>query len=175
MRWTLRSNERSPARGDEDQKVANQPQPHRSARWLEKRIEDKGLRPRFAAYLIVAFWTMAIIVFGVVERLVDPKTFHSIWLGMWWATQTVTTVGYGDIVPQQTIGKVIAVFLMLGGLSLLAVVTGAITSVFVTRAEAERRASGEDPTTKQLEEISAKLETIEAELARLHGGGLPSG
>ena len=154
--------------------MATQPQSRRSARWLDKRIEDKGLRPRFAAYLIVAFWTMAIIVFGVVERLVDPKTFHSVWLGMWWATQTVTTVGYGDIVPQQTIGKVIAVFLMLGGLSLLAVVTGAITSAFVTRAEAQLRASGEDPTTRQLQEISSRLETIEGELARLQRGGLPS-
>jgi voltage-gated potassium channel len=130
-------------------------------------MERKGLRPRFAAYVIVAFWTTAIIVFGVVERLVDPRTFHSIWLGMWWATQTVTTVGYGDIVPQQTIGKIIAVFLMLGGLSLLAVVTGAITSAFVTRAEAERREAGDDPTMRALQEVASKLEAIEAELARL--------
>ncbi len=130
-------------------------------------MERKGLRPRFAAYVIVAFWTAAIIVFGVVERLVDPRTFHSIWLGMWWATQTVTTVGYGDIVPQQTIGKIIAVFLMLGGLSLLAVVTGAITSSFVTRAEAERRAAGDDPTMRALQEMASQLEAIEGELARL--------
>ena len=117
--------------------------------------------------MIVAFWTAAIIVFGVVERLVDPRTFHSIWLGMWWATQTVTTVGYGDIVPQQTVGKIIAVFLMLGGLSLLAVVTGAITSAFVTRAEAERREAGDDPTMQALQEMASKLEAIEGELARL--------
>ncbi len=130
-------------------------------------MERKGLRPRFAAYVIVAFWTTAIIVFGVVERLVDPRTFHSVWLGMWWATQTVTTVGYGDIVPQQTVGKVIAVFLMLGGLSLLAVVTGAITSAFVTRAEAERRAAGDDPTMRALQEMASQLKAIERELARL--------
>ena len=58
----------------------------------------------------------------------DPDTFSSIWLGMWWGVETVTTVGYGDVVPQDTVGKAIAVFLMLGGLSLFAVVTGAITS-----------------------------------------------
>lgn len=150
--------------------MVGQPQSRRSARWLHRRIDRKGLRPRFAAYVIVSFWTVAIIVFGVVERLVDPRTFHSIWLGMWWATQTVTTVGYGDIVPQQTIGKVIAVFLMLGGLSLLAVVTGAITSAFVTRAEAERREAGEDPMTIRLEEMAAQLEAIKGELARLKHG-----
>src|SRR6266496_2406258 len=110
---------------------------NRGGRWLLGRIEKKGLKPRYAAYVVIVFWTLAIIVFGVVERLIDPDTFGSIWLGIWWATQTVTTVGYGDVVPQQTAGKVIAVFLMLGGLSFLAVLTGAITSAFVTRAQAE--------------------------------------
>ena len=58
------------------------------------------------------------------QRLVDPNTFDNVWLGMWWALQTVTTVGYGDVVPVSTAGKLIASFMMLGGLSLLAVVTG---------------------------------------------------
>jgi voltage-gated potassium channel len=87
--------------------MESQSPPHRSERWLDKRIEQKGLRPRDAAYVIGAFWTIAVVAFGVVERLVDPKTFHSIWLGMWWAVETVTTVGYGDIVPNQTAGKII--------------------------------------------------------------------
>ena len=80
---------------------------------MNKRIEQKGLRPRHAAYVIGAFWAIAMVVFGIVERLVVPKTFHSVWLGMWWAVETVTTVGYGDIVPNQTAGKIIAGFLML--------------------------------------------------------------
>src|SRR5215469_8973626 len=114
--------------------------------WLEKRIERRGLRPRDAAYLIGAFWATAVIVFGSLERIVDPKTFHTVWLGMWWALETVTTVGYGDVVPSQTVGKVIAGFLMLGGLSLLAVVTAAITSGFVTHAQRSGgRLAGPDP------------------------------
>ena len=74
------------------------------------------MRPRDAAYLIGAFCAIAVVVFGVLERIVDPKTFHSVWIGMWWPIETVTTVGYGDIVPDQTVGKVIAAFLMLGEL-----------------------------------------------------------
>jgi voltage-gated potassium channel len=140
---------------------------HRSDRWLEKRIERKGLRPRDAAYLIAAFWVIAVVVFGVVERLVDPKTFHSVWLGMWWAVETVTTVGYGDIVPNQTAGKVIAAFLMLGGLSLIAVVTAAITSGFVSRSEAQRRAAGEDPVMQKLGEMAAELREVKAKLDQL--------
>jgi voltage-gated potassium channel len=147
--------------------VDTQPPSRRSERWLEKRIERKGLRPRDAAYLIAIIWAMAVLAFGVVERLVDPKTFHSIWLGMWWAVETVTTVGYGDIVPDQTAGKLIAAFLMLGGLSLIAVVTAAITSGFVSRADAQRRAAGEDPVMQKLEEIAAELRAVKTELDHL--------
>jgi voltage-gated potassium channel len=125
-----------------------------------------GLRPRDAAYLIGAFWAIAVVVFGVVERLIDPKTFHNVWLGMWWAIETVTTVGYGDIVPDQTAGKIIAGFLMLGGLSLLSVVTAAITSGFVSRAEARRRASGEDPVLQKLDQLASELQVVKAELER---------
>ncbi len=139
----------------------------RVERWLDKRTERKGLRPRYAAYLIGTLWAIGVVVFGIVERLVDPKTFHSVWLGMWWAVETVTTVGYGDIVPDQTIGKVIACFLMLGGLSLISVVTAAITSGFVARAEALRRAAGEDPVVEKLDQLALQLQSIKAELDQL--------
>src|SRR5450755_3023921 len=139
----------------------------RSERWLDKRVERRGLRPRDAAYVIGLFWAIAVVVFGVVERLVDPKTFHSVWLGMWWAVETVTTVGYGDIVPSQTPGKIIAAFLMLGGLSLLSVVTAAITSGFVSRAEVQRRAAGEDPVMQKLGEMAAELREVKAKLDQL--------
>ena len=53
----------------------------RPERWLDQRLGRQGLRPRDAAYLIGAFWAIAMVVFGVVERLIDPKTFRSVWLG----------------------------------------------------------------------------------------------
>ena len=136
----------------------------RPERWLDRRLGRKGLRPRDAAYLICAFWAIAVVVFGIIERLIDPKTFHSVWLGMWWAIETVTTVGYGDVVPNQTAGKVIAGFLMLGGLSLLSVVTAAITSGFVSRAETRRRATGEDPVLQKLDQLAAELQALRTEL-----------
>ena len=146
--------------------MANQLHERRSGRWLLRRIERKGLRIRFAAYVIVAFWATLVVVFGVVEYLIDPKTFHSVWLGMWWAIETVTTVGYGDVVPKQTAGKVIASFLMLGGLAVLAVVTGVITSIFVSAAQADRRAAGDDPVMQRLQEMTVQLESLQAELVR---------
>ena len=141
----------------------------RPEKWTEKRIERKGLRPRDAAYMIAAFWAVAVVVFGILERLIDPKTFHSVWLGMWWAVETVTTVGYGDIIPSQTAGKVSAAFLMLGGLSLLAVFTAAITSGFVSRAQAAAAgpAVAEDQLFRKLDELSQQIEAVKDELRRL--------
>ena len=134
---------------------------------IDRRLERKGLRPRVAASVIALLWLAAIVVFGILVRLVDPDSFDNVWLGMWWATQTVTTVGYGDVVPDQTAGQLIAAVLMIGGLSFFAVVTGAITSLFVTRADAERRAEGDDPVLQRLEEIGRQLETLRADLERL--------
>jgi voltage-gated potassium channel Kch len=108
------------------------------------------------------------VVFGVVERLVDPGTFSNVWLGMWWAIQTVTTVGYGDVVPGSTVGKVIAALLMLGGLSLFAVVTGAITSAFVAQRQKDMLGA-QDPITRRLDEMTTRLDALQAEVARLNG------
>jgi voltage-gated potassium channel len=142
----------------------------RSEQWLDDRLGRQGLRPRNAALLIAGFWAVAVIVFGVVERLIDPTTFHTVWLGIWWAIETVTTVGYGDVVPDQTVGKVIAGFLMLGGLSLLSVITAAITSGFVSRAETRRRAAGQDPVMEKLDQLTYELHAVRTELELLRSG-----
>ena len=147
--------------------MAQQSPGPRFERWMERRIERRGLRPRDAAFLVAGFWGLAVGVFGVLERIVDPKTFHSVWLGIWWGVETVTTVGYGDVVPQQTVGKVIAGFLMLGGLSLIAIITAAITSGFVSRAQASRRLAADDRVMQKLDELSLQLQVVKSDLERL--------
>ena len=79
-------------------------------------------------------------------------------------------MGYGDVVPQQTAGKAIAVILMLGGLFFLAVLTGGITSVFVTRAQAETQEAGEEPALNRLGELGTRLQAVRADLSRLDEG-----
>jgi voltage-gated potassium channel Kch len=139
-------------------------------RLVERRVESKGLRPRVAASVIAVLWLIAIAVFGVLERLADPDSFDTVWDGMWWATQTVTTVGYGDVVPDGTAGRLIATVLMVGGLSFFAVITGVITSVFVTRAQAERRRLVADSMDDKLDVVTAELAEIREQLARLGRG-----
>ena len=132
---------------------------------MQTRVQRKGMTPRVAVGLIASFWAVGVVVFGIVEKLIDPKTFDTVWLAMWWGVQTVTTVGYGDVVPGSVAGKIVASLLMFGGLSLFAVVTGAITSAFV--AQAQQRLGHEDPVINRLDEMGAQLDSISAELARL--------
>ena len=129
-------------------------------RWLDRRARRRGLRPRDAALLIVAVWLIAVIVFGVLEHFLDDKTFPTVWLGMWWALQTVTTVGYGDVVPQDSVGRVIASFLLLGGLALLSVVTATITSGFVARAQRESRAGAQAELLTEIRELRACVDAL---------------
>jgi voltage-gated potassium channel len=142
-------------------------------RWIDRRL-GKSLRPRYAARMIAALWLGAVIIFGVTVRIVDPDTFGTVWLAFWWALQTVTTVGYGDVVPQDTAGKVLGAILMLGGLSLLSIITATITSAFVARRQADLLASGDDPVMHELRKIEARLDGIDAELRRLGGEASPS-
>ena len=80
-------------------------------------------------------------------------------------------VGYGVETGLEylvgAVGARIATVLMIGGLSLFAVVTGAITSAFVARAQALARGSEDDPTMSKLVEIETQLAAIKAEVARI--------
>ena len=125
-----------------------------------------GLRPRDAAYLIVAVWLVAVVIFGIVEHLLDDQTFPTVWLGMSWALQTVTTVGYGDVVPHDSVARAIAAFLLLGGLALLSVVTATITSGFVARAQRETGSDTEAELLAEIRQLRARVEELGQRLER---------
>jgi len=154
--------------------MPEQPTPSRMERWIDRKLSSRALRPRYAARVIATIWISTVILFGLVERIVDPDTFDTVWLAFWWAIQTITTVGYGDVVPGSSAGKAIAAILMLGGLSLLSIITATITSAFVARRQAELQAAGTDPIMLRFDELAARLDGIEAEL-RGRGGDAPAG
>jgi voltage-gated potassium channel len=78
---------------------------------------------------------MAILVLGTLMYVIEgPRNgFTSIPVAMYWATVTMTTVGYGDITPHTNIGKLIASFMMLLGWGVLAVPTGIVTAEMTLR------------------------------------------
>ena len=93
---------------------------------------------------------------------------------MWWALQTVTTVGYGDVTPKSTSGRFVGAFVMLEGLAFWAIVTAAITSTFVARAEAQREAEAraeeglaEDRLDSRLGDLSGRMDRVERLLIKL--------
>ena len=122
---------------------------------------------RMAARVIVTATAVVVVVGGVLMRVLDGDEYPNIWVGMWWALQTVTTVGYGDVTPHRASGRIIAAFVMLEGIAFLTIVVAAITSTFVARAAKERdvaQAADEDAAEVRIE---ARLDGIERRLDRL--------
>ena len=122
---------------------------------------------RMAARVIVTATAVVVVVGGVLMRVLDHDEYPNIWVGMWWALQTVTTVGYGDVTPLNRSGRIIAAFVMLEGIAFLTIVVAAITSTFVARAAKERDiAQAADEDTAEVR-IEARLDGIEQRLDRL--------
>jgi len=101
-------------------------------------LQRKPLTAPRAARIIASVTVSMTVIGGVLIHFTDKKTFPNIGDGMWWAVQTVTTVGYGDLVPESTAGRLVAALVMLGGISFLAVITAAIASQFIESAFARR-------------------------------------
>src|SRR4029450_11894593 len=93
---------------------------------------------RTAASVIVTATAVDVVVGGVLMRILDHSEYANVWVGMWWALQTVTTVGYGDVTPRNPSGRIIAAFVMLEGSAFLTIIIAGITSTFVGRAQRER-------------------------------------
>jgi voltage-gated potassium channel Kch len=132
----------------------------RLERWLDGELK-RARSPRGAAIIIAIVTTSITVGAGLAMTVVDRREFPSIGTGLWWAVQTVTTVGYGDHVPANTIGRFVASVVMLLGIGFVTVITASITSAFVTRSREEQ---GALPSPDQLAEIAARLERIETAL-----------
>lgn len=127
------------------------------------RVLARATTPRGAGVVIATVSTSITIVAGVLMTVADHNNFPSVGSGLWWAVQTVTTVGYGDHVPTTLGGRLIAALVMLLGIGFLTVITAAITSTFVSRSRPEQTLSGADSATaEQFRQISERLERIEA-------------
>jgi voltage-gated potassium channel len=137
---------------------------------LERRLDQalaRAATPRGAAIVIATVTTLITIAAGVLMTVVDRTNYPSVGAGLWWAAQTVTTVGYGDSVPTTLPGRLVAVLVMLFGIGFLTVITAAITSSFVARSRRERAPAQADPAiAEQLRELDRRLERIEAALRR---------
>jgi voltage-gated potassium channel len=135
-------------------------------RWLDGQIA-RAQNPRGAAMVIASVTTVMTVAAGLLMTVLDHKNFTTIGQGLWWSVQTVTTVGYGDHVPSNAAGRLMAAAVMLLGIGFLTVITAAITSSFVARARSDLRRGDAAPATEQhVQDILARLDRIEAALER---------
>jgi voltage-gated potassium channel len=118
---------------------------------------------RAATGVIVSATLVVVLGSGVLIWALDHDEYPNIWVGMWWALQTVTTVGYGDVSPTNPSGRIIGAVVMLYGVAFVTIFVAAITSIFVARASAERGIA-EDEAERRIE---AKLGVIDDRLRRL--------
>lgn len=134
-----------------------------------------SLTARRAAGIIAAFTVVVTVAGGVLERLLDHREYPTIGRGLWFALQTVTTVGYGDVTPRDSVGRFIAAVVMLSGIGFLAVITASVTASLLESSRRRFSAQSEADDSRQFDEISERLARIEAALEQQGQGRPPDG
>ena len=145
---------------------------------IERRVR-RIVNARSVTIGLAATFVGLAVVGAIVMRVADPDNFPSVGLAVWWALQTVTTVGYGDVVPTTTAGQVVGGIEMVIGVAFIGFVTAGVTSTVIQRGQAEAqdadRARSERNTqtiidaltqTRQaVAELGKRLDEIESKIS----------
>lgn len=139
------------------------------AYWNEANMLMRSLyssRRKIIVFLLTIF--VAANVFGVLLYVVEGPEhgFTSIPKAVYWAVITITTVGYGDVVPQTPLGQAIATLVMLVGYSVIAVPTGIFTSEVLMELQRQR-------SDRHCRDCAASGHESDARFCRHCGSGLP--
>jgi voltage-gated potassium channel len=120
---------------------------------LRQLLSLEGMK--YAALVAVA----TVLVGGAIFANVEADRHLTTWDGLWWAVTTVTTVGYGDVVPHSDGGRIIAMMIMLVGIGFVALLTAFIADRFIH----QQQASGEkeDRILAELRRIGSRLDDLE--------------
>lgn len=97
----------------------------------------------FLFSILIAY--IAAVQITITERDVANSNIKSFGDGLWWAVTTVTTVGYGDKFPTTSLGRFLAVGLMLVGISLMGVITASVAAWFVKMSQEDSEKQLESP------------------------------
>ncbi len=139
--------------------------------WLTRLVvSERAVVSRRALRFVFTATVLLILGGGVAVSISDPHEFNDPWLGLWWAATTVTTVGYGDVVPDSVAGRIVGGVLMFGGIGLVSILTAALATALVaetvesdeTQSQAQSRASHPDSAA-----VSESLRLVEQRLAAL--------
>jgi voltage-gated potassium channel len=137
----------------------------RAHRAIDRFLQDPA-SIRTAAWLIIGATITAVVVGGILIRLLDHQEYPTLGRALWFTLQTVTTVGYGDVTPTRVIGRLIGAAVMLTGIGFITVITAAVTSVFV-EASRQRAVKAGDPPDSKATNQDAGLAAIDARLGQI--------
>ena len=121
---------------------------------LEKLFNSRRLRTILAALIFFIF------LFGYLFYISEPEV-RNLGDGIWWALVTITTVGYGDITPLTTVGRVVASSLMFLGLGLIATITAIVSAKFIQNFVDHHT---NDDVLEKLDEMQLELDEIKKKL-----------
>jgi voltage-gated potassium channel len=119
--------------------------------WLNRAVVSGRIIPYLVLFMFAAMTASAIAV-----HFLSPHSFATWGDEFWWAAQTVTTVGYGDVVPATGGGRFIAGIVMFGSVATVSLVTAVVTAGFV--AYQQRRLSHEDERHQELRDALHRIE-----------------
>jgi voltage-gated potassium channel len=129
---------------------------------------------RNAAYVMIVLTVVIVLIGGVVVWVFDRKDFPDLGGALWFTLQTVTTVGYGDNVPTEGVGRLVGAAVMIVAVALVAILTAAITSTFVEAAQRRHRAGIEAQDRASAEQLHRQLDEVVARLAAIEAVLMPS-
>lgn len=127
---------------------------------VSKDVRNLLSRHNLGITLFVCF--VILVVSGLLISGIDPA-FETPIDGLWWAWVTVTTVGYGDLVPATTEGRIFGSVLILMGIGMFSMLTASFSVFFIEQDEREI-SEKEERNLQRIESLEGKLENIEKQL-----------
>ena len=91
-----------------------------------------------AIFILIILIIIAATGIFMIEGDAQPDEFGSIPRALWWATVTLTTVGYGDVVPTTVMGRILGIFIVITGIGIAALPAGILASGFTTEVNRRR-------------------------------------
>ena len=134
----------------------------------------RSSRPKIIVFIL--YISLIVVILGTLMYIIEGQQngFDNIPKSIYWAVVTLTTVGYGDVVPITTLGKTIAVFIMMLGYAIIAVPTGIVSAELSKNRNDKKQLENQDSILEKEQEIISKeteilekLNTLEKKTATL--------
>lgn len=100
----------------------------------------KLIKEELTMFSLVSFILIYLSAVGIYyfENTVQPEAFSSIFSSLWWSVVTLTTVGYGDVIPVTIGGRIFTFIILMIGLGIIAIPSGMISSALTEARDMEK-------------------------------------